>query len=169
VSALGAVKEGLGEGVLASLRSPELPPVGAVVGTLINELDGVEREIMVILDDYHLIYSEPVHGVVFYLIEHLPANAHLIVASRTDPPLPLARLRARNQMREIGAAELRFTPEEATSFLNDVMGLTLSARDIAALNEITEGWVARAGSPSGSPGPARRSRARASSPALWRR
>ena len=142
VGALQEIEEGIGEGVLASLRSPELPHVEAVVGALINELAGVPQEIFVILDDYHVIDSEPVHQAVSFLLEHLPENAHLVVSGRTDPPLPLPRLRARDQMAELRAADLRFTTDEATAFLGDVMGLALSAGDVAALGEITEGWVA---------------------------
>jgi LuxR family transcriptional regulator, maltose regulon positive regulatory protein len=142
VGALGDVEGGIGEGVLASLRSPEPPPVEAVVGALINELAGVEQEVTVVLDDYHLIDSEPVHQAVSFLLEHTPENVHLVVSGRTDPPLSLARLRARDQMTELRAADLRFTTDEATAFLGDVMGLTLSARDVAALEEVTEGWVA---------------------------
>ncbi|MDQ3589466.1 MAG: helix-turn-helix transcriptional regulator, partial [Actinomycetota bacterium] len=142
VGALQNVEAGIGEGVLATLRSPELPPIQTVVGVLINELAGAEREITVVLDDYHLIGSEPVHEAVSFLIEHMPENVHLVVSGRTDPPLPLPKLRAKDQIVEIRAAELRFTTEEATAFLGDVMGLALSARDVAALEEITEGWVA---------------------------
>ncbi len=142
VGALRVTEEGIGEGVLASLRSPESPPIEAVVGALVNELAGVEQEITVVLDDYHLIASEPVHEAVSFLIEHMPENVRLVVASRTDPPLTLPKLRARDQMTEIRAADLRFTPEEATAFLGDVMGLTLSAGDVEALEEVTEGWVA---------------------------
>jgi LuxR family transcriptional regulator, maltose regulon positive regulatory protein len=113
-----------------------------VVGALINDLVGAGQEITVVLDDYHLIDPEPVHDATSFLIEHLPENVGLVVSGRTEPPLPLARLRARNQMTEIRAADLRFTTEEATAFLGDVMGLTLSAADVAALVEVTEGWVA---------------------------
>jgi LuxR family maltose regulon positive regulatory protein len=141
VDALRAVEEGVGDGILASLSSPEPPPVEAVMGTLVNDLANAHREVVMVLDDYHLIGSEPVHEGVSFLLEHLPENAHLIVSSRTDPPLPLPKLRARAQMAEIRAADLRFTTEEATAFLGDVMGLTLSAEDVAVLEEITEGWV----------------------------
>ena len=113
-----------------------------MVGALINELAGVPREITVVLDDYHLITSEPVHEAVYFLIEHLPQNVGLVILSRTDPPLPLPKLRARDQMIEIRAADLRFTKVEARTFLKGVMGLTLSAEDVATLEEITEGWVA---------------------------
>jgi LuxR family transcriptional regulator, maltose regulon positive regulatory protein len=142
ITALQNVEEGTGEGVLASLRSPEPPPIEAVVGALINELADLSREITIVFDDYHLIDSEPVHEAVSFLLEHLPENVHLVVASRTDPPFPLPKLRARDQMTEIRAADLRFTSEEATAFLSNSMGLTLSAGDVAALEEVTEGWVA---------------------------
>jgi LuxR family transcriptional regulator, maltose regulon positive regulatory protein len=142
VRALQSVEERIGEGVLASLRSSALPSGEAVVGALINELARVDQEISIVLDDYHLITSEPVHEAVSFLIEHMPENAHLVISGRTDPPLPLARLRARDQMTEIRAADLRFTTEEATAFLGEAMGLALSAGDVAALEEITEGWVA---------------------------
>jgi LuxR family maltose regulon positive regulatory protein len=142
VSALQTAEEGIGEGVLASLRSPQPPPVKAVVGALINELADEPHETSIVLDDYHLIDSKPVHEAVSFLIEHVPENVYLVISSRTDPPLPLPKLRVRDQITEIRAAELRFTTEEATAFLGDAMGLTLSAADVAALEEVTEGWVA---------------------------
>jgi LuxR family transcriptional regulator, maltose regulon positive regulatory protein len=134
--------EGIGEGVLASLRSPEFPSFEAVVGALINELADVRDEPTIVLDDYHVIHSGPVHEATTFLLEHLPENVHLVISSRADPPLPLSKLRARNQLTEIRAAELRFTTEEATAFLKGVMGLVLSAADVAVLEEVTEGWIA---------------------------
>jgi LuxR family maltose regulon positive regulatory protein len=142
VAALRTAGEEVGEGILTSLRSPELPHVEAVIGALINELADVPHEIIIVLDDYHLIDSEPVHGAVSFLLEHMPENVRLVISGRTDPPLPLSRLRARNQVTELRAADLRFTSEEAAAFLNDVMGMTLSVGDVSALEEITEGWVA---------------------------
>jgi ATP/maltotriose-dependent transcriptional regulator MalT len=144
VSALrSALGEGIGEGVLASLRLPEFPPVEAVVGVLINELADVRHEeVTIVLDDYHVIHSGPIHEATSFLLEHLPENVHLVISSRADPPIPLAKLRARDQVTEIRAAGLRFTTEEATAFLKGVMGLTLSAADVAALEEVTEGWIA---------------------------
>jgi LuxR family maltose regulon positive regulatory protein len=143
VSALqSALGEGIGEGVLASLRLPEFPPVEAVVGVLINELADVRDEVTIVLDDYHVIHSGPIHEATSFLLEHLPENVHLVISSRADPPLPLAKLRARDQVTEIRAAALRFTTEEATAFLKGVMGLTLSAADVAALEAVTEGWIA---------------------------
>jgi LuxR family transcriptional regulator, maltose regulon positive regulatory protein len=141
VAALQAIEEEIGEGVLSALRSPE-PRIEAITAALINELAALPEELPLIFDDYHLIDSEPVHGIISFLLEHLPPNVHLVISSRIDPPLPLSRLRARNQMMELEAAELSFTPEEAVTFLNSVMGLDLSAEDVAALEERTEGWIA---------------------------
>src|SRR5215218_1415766 len=143
VSALrSALGEGIGEGVLASLRLPEFPLVEAVVGVLINELADVRHEVTIVLDDYHVIHSRLVHEATSFLLEHLPENVYLVISSRADPPLPLVKLRARDQVTEIRAADLRFTTEEATAFLKGVMGLTLSAADVATLEEVTEGWIA---------------------------
>jgi LuxR family maltose regulon positive regulatory protein len=142
VGALTTIEEGIGEEVLASLRSPTLPPVEAMVGALVNDLAKLPREVSVVLDDYHAISSDDVHGIVSLLIERLPENAHLVVSGRTDPPLPLPKLRARDQMTELRASDLRFTPEESAVFLGDVMGLALPKEDVAVIDEVTEGWVA---------------------------
>jgi LuxR family transcriptional regulator, maltose regulon positive regulatory protein len=142
VAALRTVQEGIGEGVLASLRSPERRQLEALVGSLVNEIAALPNELAVVLDDYHVVDAQPVHGIVSFLLDNLPANVQLVIASRVDPPLPLARLRARGQMAKLGAADLRFTPEEAAAFLGDVMGLDLSAEDVAVLEERTEGWIA---------------------------
>jgi LuxR family maltose regulon positive regulatory protein len=142
VGALQNLEEGIREGVLASLRSPELPPIETVVGALINELAGAEREVTVFLDDYHLIDNRLVHEAVSFFLERMPENVSLVIATRTDPPLSLSKLRARDQVTEIKAADLRFTTDEAAAFVKDVMELSLSTEDIAALEEATEGWVA---------------------------
>jgi LuxR family transcriptional regulator, maltose regulon positive regulatory protein len=142
VAALRSVDEDIGAGVLSALRSPEPPHIETMTAALINELAALPEEPTLILDDYHVIDSEPVHRILSYLLEHLPPNAHLIISSRIDPLLQLSRLRARNQMMELDAAELSFTLEEAATFLNSVMGLELSAEDIAALERRTEGWIA---------------------------
>jgi LuxR family transcriptional regulator, maltose regulon positive regulatory protein len=141
-AALNTVEEGIGEGVLAALRSPEPPRIEALAGALINEMAVLPGELDLIFDDYHLIDSESVHRIVSFLLEHLPEGAHLILSSRIDPPLPLSRLRARHQIAEIGSAELAFTPEETAAFLRGVMGLDLSTEDVATLEERTEGWIA---------------------------
>ena len=95
-----------------------------------------------VLDDYHVIDSKPVDNALTFLLEHLPPQMHLVITTREDPNLPLARLRAQGQLTELRAADLRFTPAEAAEFLNQVMGLNLSAEDIAALENRTEGWIA---------------------------
>jgi LuxR family transcriptional regulator, maltose regulon positive regulatory protein len=136
------VGEEFGESVLAALRSPEPPRMEAVLGAFVNELADLPGEVGVVLDDYHVIDSENVHRIVTFLLERLPDGAHLVISGRVDPPLPLARLRARGQIIELHAADLRFTPEEAAAFLGDAMGLELSAGDIAALEGVTEGWIA---------------------------
>ena len=142
VGALRNVEDGIGEGLLAALDAPQSPPAEAVMGALVNDLAEIPREVVVILDDYHLVDPGPVHEAVSFLLENMPENVHLVVAGRADPPLPLPRLRARDQVAEIRAADLRFTTDEAVAFLNDVMGLALSSDDVAALEGITEGWVA---------------------------
>jgi LuxR family transcriptional regulator, maltose regulon positive regulatory protein len=113
-----------------------------LVGTLVNELATRPADLVVILDDYHVIESTAVHGIVSSLLDHLPEGVHLVMASRVDPPLPLARLRSRGQMAKLDATDLRFTLDEAAAFLHDVMGLELPARDVTALEERTEGWAA---------------------------
>ena len=142
VASLRALDEGFGEVVLATLRAPEPPRIEALTGILLNEISAPPGELDLVLDDYHLINSEDVHRAVSFLLEHLPEGAHLVVSSRVDPPLSLARLRARGQMAELGAAELAFTREEAGTFLKEVMGLDPSAEDVSKLEGRTEGWIA---------------------------
>jgi LuxR family maltose regulon positive regulatory protein len=138
--ALREVEESFGEDVLAALDAPQPPPVEALVGAIVNGLDEARREVVIVLDHYHVVDSGPVHDTVVLLLRHLPENARLVISGRTDPPLPLSKLRAQGQLTELRAADLRFTPEEAASFLGGVMGL--SQRDVAALAEVTERWVA---------------------------
>jgi LuxR family maltose regulon positive regulatory protein len=142
VAALGTIEDDFGEWVLSSLRTPGSPPIGALTGALLNELADIPASLTIVLDDYHLIDSDNVHGVVSFLLERLPSNVHLLIASRIEPPLPLARLRARGQIVEIHAADLSFDREEAAAFFKDTMGLNLSDEDITALEERTEGWIA---------------------------
>jgi LuxR family maltose regulon positive regulatory protein len=124
------------------LGSPQAPPIEAVLTTLLNELADLDADVVFVLDDYHLIESRAIHEALTFLIEHLPARMHLIISTRADAPLPLARLRARGESNELRAADLRFTPEEAATFLDQVMGLKLSAEDIGELETRTEGWIA---------------------------
>ena len=142
VAALRTIEDGIGEGVLSSLRAPASPPVGALAAALLNELADLPGTLAIVLDDYHLIDSDHVHGVVTLLLERLPSNVHLLISSRIDPPLPLARLRARAQIAEISAADLSFAREEAAAFFKETMELNLSEEDVGALEERTEGWIA---------------------------
>jgi LuxR family maltose regulon positive regulatory protein len=99
-------------------------------------------QIVLVLDDYHLIRDQAIHDALTFLLARLPRQMHLVIGTREDPHLPLARLRARGQLSELRATDLRFAPSEAAEFLNQVMGLALSAEDIAALEARTEGWIA---------------------------
>lgn len=142
VDALQTVTEDIGEGVLGALQSPQPPPTEAILTALLNEISALPDDFVLVLDDYHVIDARPVDEALAFLIEHLPPRMHLVIATREDPQLPLARLRVRGQLIELRAADLRFTPSEADGFLRDVMGLDLSAEDIALLETRTEGWIA---------------------------
>ena len=142
VAALQTIAPNIGEGVLGVLQSPQPPPIESILTTLLNEITAIPDNFILVLDDYHVIDAKPVDDALTFLLEHLPPQMHLVIATREDPHLPLARLRARGQLTELRAADLRFTPAEAADFLNQVMGLNLSAEDIAALETRTEGWIA---------------------------
>ena len=138
----------IGQEALSALQSPGVagattpPPTEAVLTSLINEIAALPDRIILVLDDYHLIDAQEIHDALAFLLEHLPPQTHLVITTREDPHLPFARLRARGQMTELRATDLRFTPSEAAEFLNRAMGLDLSAEDIAALEARTEGWIA---------------------------
>jgi LuxR family maltose regulon positive regulatory protein len=142
VAALQTIAANIGAGALAVLQSPQPPPIESILITLLNEITTVLDNFVLVLDDYHVIDAKPVDEALTFLLEHLPPRMHLIIATREDPPLTLARLRARGQLTELRAADLRFTPAEAAEFLNRVMSLNLSAENIAALETRTEGWIA---------------------------
>ena len=140
------VRQGLagsiGLGVLRALESSLPPPVATLQSVLINEIASLPDKVVLVLDDYHLIEAPAIHELLSFTLDHLPANMHLVVATREDPPLPLARLRARGQLTESRALDLAFSSSEAAEFLNQTMGLKLSASDITALERRTEGWIA---------------------------
>ena len=142
IAALRTVASGVGESALALLDAPQPPPIETVLTTLLNDLGAVAGEIVLVLDDYHVIDAREVQDGMAFLLDHLPPRLHLVIASRADPALPLARMRARGELAEIRAAELRFTAEEAAAYLNEMMGLRLTAQDVAALEGRTEGWIA---------------------------
>jgi LuxR family maltose regulon positive regulatory protein len=141
VAALTTAAAGVGAGALSLLQSLQ-PPSEAGLATLLNELDAISNDVVLVLDDYHVIDARDVQDGMAFLLEHLPPQIHLVIGSRADPALPLARLRGRGELAEIRAADLRFTPGEAAAYLNEVMGLALTAADVAALEGRTEGWIA---------------------------
>src|SRR4028118_1536532 len=142
VAALQTIAPNIGEGVLGALQSPQPPSTESILTALLNEITAVSDDLVLVLDDYHVIDARAVDDALTFLIEHLPPQVHLVIATREDPHLPLARLRARGQLTELRAADLRFTPSEAGEFLKGVMSLSLSEEDIAALETRTEGWIA---------------------------
>jgi len=142
IAAVQTIAPTLGEGVLRALQSSQPPPPEAMLTALLNDLASIKDPFVLILDDYHVIEAQSVDQVLTYLVEHLPPHMHLVITTREDPHLPLARLRARGHLTELRAADLRFTSSEAAAFLNQVMGLTLSTQDIARLSDRTEGWIA---------------------------
>jgi LuxR family transcriptional regulator, maltose regulon positive regulatory protein len=142
ITALQTVAPGVGASGLASLQGPQPAPVELLLATLLNELSAVPNDIVLVLDDYHVIDAHDVHEGIAFLLEHLPPQIHLVIATRADPALPLGRLRGRGELVEVRAADLRFTLDEADAYLDGVMGLDLSARDVAALEGRTEGWIA---------------------------
>lgn len=131
----------VGEAILSELLSPQPLPAEAILTHLVNDIATLSDDLILILDDYHLIDAEPVNDVLAFLLDHLPAQMHLVIITREDPHLPLARLRGMGQLTELRAVDLRFTTDEAAEFLNRVMALDLSTVDINALENRTEGWI----------------------------
>ena len=132
---------------LTLLQSPQPPPIERILTSVLNAFSASaagapQRDVALALDDYHVITTPAIHETLAWLLDYLPPNLHLIILTRADPALPLARLRARGAMTELHANDLRFTPDEAATFLNQVMGLSLTAADVAALEARTEGWIA---------------------------
>jgi LuxR family maltose regulon positive regulatory protein len=153
VAALQTVQEQVGRALLDALPAPELAQEGptpardlhrfeAPLTTLLNEVAAIPGTLALILDDFHALEAQPVLDSLAFLLERLPPQIHLIIATRSDPVLPLSRLRGRGQMSELRTADLRFSADEVAAFLNQTMGLQLSAKDVDALEARTEGWVA---------------------------
>jgi|SRR5579872_459996 len=142
VAALQTIAPEVGEEVLYALQSQQPPPTEVVLTALVNGIATFPAHFVLVFDDYHLVDAEPVDRALTFLIEHSPPQMHVTIATREDPQIPLARLRARGQLTELRAADLRFTATEAAEFLKAVMGLALSADDVAALEDRTEGWIA---------------------------
>ncbi len=142
VAAVQTVAPHIGAGIITALRSPQPPSIESVLTTMLNDIATLTDAFVLVLDDYHILEAAPIDAALTFLLDHLPPQMHLVIATREDPHLPLARLRMRGQLTELRAADLRFTPSEAADFLNHGMGLNLSAQDIAALETRTEGWIA---------------------------
>jgi ATP/maltotriose-dependent transcriptional regulator MalT len=144
VAALEGVRPGIAERVTPLLGPPAPSSFEGLVTAVINQLAAQPDEVVLVLDDYHLVEAPPVHGSVGFLVEHLPLQVRLVVASRADPPLPLARLRASGQLTELREADLRFPPEEAAELLREAVGPGVALPDtvVAALAARTEGWAA---------------------------
>lgn len=149
IAALRTANMSFGESLPEGSQMISALPVEPFITSLINQINahfpGVEGKpprLVLILDDYHIINAQPVHEALAFLIKHQPPSLHLVLATRADPPLPLARLRARGQINELRAAELRFTQAEMTHFFQSSLGITFSPEDIVALETRTEGWAA---------------------------
>ncbi len=142
VAAVDSVAPGSGETVRELLAQPQPPPLQAVLTQWLNGLCALGGNLVLVLDDYHVIAADAIHAALAFLVENAPPQLHLAISTRADPPLPLARLRSRGQLLEVRGDDLRFSSEEAALFLNQAMGLGLAADDVAALEARTEGWIA---------------------------
>ncbi len=142
IAALQKIKPGFGADLQAILQSPQPLQIENILTALLNEISDIQDNFLIILDDYHSIDSQQIDQSLIFLLKHQPPQMHLVITTREDPSLPLAQYRARGQLTEMRAADLRFTPTEAAEFLNHAMGLDLSEVDIAALEARTEGWIA---------------------------
>jgi len=144
VAALQKIDPAIGQSAQATLQAAHPLPMEPLLTTLINDIVATSRPFIFVLDDYHVIEAPPIHRALSFLLDYLPPfeqGMHLVVATRADPPLPLARLRGRGQLTELHAADLRFTLNEATAYFNKTMALDLSAEHVAALEQRTEGWI----------------------------
>src|SRR4051812_49368574 len=142
IAALQPAAPMLGQLADLILQASQMPAVETLMPLLINELTSNAHPIVFVLDDYHVVETLAIHQALAFLLDNLPPHLHLLITTRSDPPWRLARLRTRNQLCEVRAADLRFRPDEASDFLNRVMHLQLSADSIAALEGRTEGWIA---------------------------
>ena len=142
ISALQTIFPAFGDGLLAILQSPQPPAIASVLPSLINQITTVPEPFLFVLDDYHVVDAQSVNEALAFLLEHLPRQMHMVITTREDPSLNLARYRARGQLTELRVMDLRFTAAETSAFLNEVMGLDLATEAITALETRTEGWIA---------------------------
>jgi LuxR family maltose regulon positive regulatory protein len=142
IAALQTIAPNVGAGTLALINSQEPSPIESLLTNLVNDIATIPGNFILVLDDYHAVDAKAIDDALAFLLEHQPPQMHLVIVTREDPHLPLARLRVREQLTELRATELRFTIAQAAEFLNQVMGLDLSADNVAALETRTEGWIA---------------------------
>ena len=142
IGALQSVDADLGDESAELLRRSSALPVKVVLTSLLNEINAYDKEFVMAFDDYHVITEHGIHDALSYLVEQLAPHAHALIATRSDPPFPLGRMRARGELKELRASDLRFDTTEAAAFLNEVMNLELTPTDVSALEERTEGWIA---------------------------
>ena len=142
IASLQTLRVDIGAKTLVVLQTAPQSPTELLLTSLINEMNAMPFDSILVLDDYHAVDAKPVDNALAFILDHLPPQMHLVITTREDPDLPLAKWRARGQMAELRAADLRFTGSEATEFFNQAMGLAISEKDIAALENRTEGWIA---------------------------
>jgi len=142
IAALQTIDENIGSGIRSLLKSPRLPNMQSMLINLINDLAQFGDNFLLVFDDYHLIEDQKIHDLIGFMLEHLPPKMHLVMATRSDPPLPLARLRSQNQVLELRAADLCFTLDETAILFNERLCLGLSQDNLAMLESRTEGWIA---------------------------
>jgi LuxR family maltose regulon positive regulatory protein len=141
IAALQTIRPDLGIEPMAMLHSDAPPPSEIVLTALINEIAQDSKPYLIIIDDYHVIVERTIHEAISFLLNHAPPNLHLVISSRSDPPINMSRLRGRDELKELRTADLRFTADETAAFLHQVMGLALSPEDVHALEKRIEGWV----------------------------
>jgi LuxR family maltose regulon positive regulatory protein len=141
IAALQNIDKNIGLTALDLLKSPELPPLPSILTALINSITHVSENFILVLDDYHLANAQPINTVLTFLLDHLPPQMHIILSTRSDPPLPLSRLRSQNQMLEIRTSDLSFTREETVRFIRKNLGIDLTSDEIELLERKTEGWI----------------------------
>jgi LuxR family maltose regulon positive regulatory protein len=142
IAALQTVQPDLGQTALTALQTAQMPPIENILSDLINQITTLSDKIILVIDDYHLLESSSLHQGLNFFLDHMPPNMHLVLITREDPPLPLPQMRAKGEMVELRARDLRFTLEESAQFLNHKMKLDLRPDEITALSQRTEGWAA---------------------------